>query len=336
MKSGIDFVIIWVDGSDREWQKTKNHYLKIEKGIEVDSNQVRYRDWDLLKYWFRAVETYAPWVDQVHFVTCGQMPEWMNPNAPKLKLVNHADYIPEEYLPTFSSHPIELNLHRIPGLSERFVYFNDDFFLAAPVTPRDFFVHGLPCDCIEERPIEFTKREIYNSILINDIIFTNRHFNRLQNRKEHRKLWYSLNTPHITVRNLLMSIFRAQNFFGLNTHHLPQAYRKETFREVWEAEHDWLDETCSHRFRSPEDVSQVVLKNWQLMKGTFTPYNKRKFGKVFLIEQDLQEIRNVLLNQKYKAVCLNDDPAIQDFDGTKQKLIEIFEQVFPEKSSFEI
>lgn len=66
-----------------------------------------------LKYWFRGVEKYAPWVHKIYFVTCGQKPDWLNENHDKLVLVNHEDYIPHEYLPTFSSHTIELNFHRI-------------------------------------------------------------------------------------------------------------------------------------------------------------------------------------------------------------------------------
>ena len=69
---------------------------------------------------------------------------WLNTENPKLTVVNHKDYIPEEYLPTFSSHPIELNLHRIKGLSEQFVYFNDDTFIINAMQPEDFFKKGLP------------------------------------------------------------------------------------------------------------------------------------------------------------------------------------------------
>ena len=66
--SDIDFVIIWVDGSDPEWQKTKAHYKGEDDKFNL--NNVRYRDWNLLHYWFRAVEAFAPWVRKVHFVPC--------------------------------------------------------------------------------------------------------------------------------------------------------------------------------------------------------------------------------------------------------------------------
>ena len=84
---------------------------------------------NIFRYWFRAVERYAPWVNKVFLVTNGKFPDWINPDNPKLVLVKHDDYIPEEYLPTFNSCAIELHLHRIKDLSEHFVYFNDDTML---------------------------------------------------------------------------------------------------------------------------------------------------------------------------------------------------------------
>ena len=118
---GIDFVILWVDGNDPKWQSEKATY---DSNINDDSNSAsRYRDWGLLPYWFRGVEKFTPWVNKIHFVTWGHVPEFLNLNNPKLNIVNHKDFIPEEYLPTFSSHAIELNIHRIPGLSEKFIYF---------------------------------------------------------------------------------------------------------------------------------------------------------------------------------------------------------------------
>ena len=107
MKHGaIDFVVTWVDGNDPAWQQEKQKYTAVNADVRVN----RYREWDQLKYWFRAVEKYAPWVNKIHFVTWGHLPEWLDTTNPKLNIVNHKDYIPEEYLPTFSSHTIELHL----------------------------------------------------------------------------------------------------------------------------------------------------------------------------------------------------------------------------------
>ena len=72
--SDIDFVMIWVDGNDLEWRKSKAKYNGDEELFNI--NDVRYRDWDTLHYWFRCVEKFAPWVRKIHFVTCGHVPQW--------------------------------------------------------------------------------------------------------------------------------------------------------------------------------------------------------------------------------------------------------------------
>ena len=79
-------------------------------------------------------------------MTCGHVPGWLNLEAPKLHFVKHADFIPVEYLPTFNCNPIEMNIHRIKGLSDHFIYFNDDTFLIDHVAEERFFRDGLPCD----------------------------------------------------------------------------------------------------------------------------------------------------------------------------------------------
>ena len=106
----VENVILSVDGYDTEWQAA-------DKGQDASAN--RYREWENLKYWFRGVEKFAPWVNNVYFVTCGHYPEWLNLEHPKLRFVRHEDFIPKECLPTFSSRPIDMNLHRIEVIREQ-------------------------------------------------------------------------------------------------------------------------------------------------------------------------------------------------------------------------
>ena len=162
----IDFVIAWVDGGDPAWQRERDRYGKMgektaaeetgereKSGVAYDTRDVRYRDWDCLRFWFRSVEQNAPWVHKIYFVTWGHVPKWLNGNHPKLEIVRHEDYIPGEFLPTFNSHTIELNFHCIPGLSEQFVYFNDDMFLLQQVSPGQFFRDGKPLDMLALQPV---------------------------------------------------------------------------------------------------------------------------------------------------------------------------------------
>ena len=122
----IDIVVSWLDDTDASWQKEFQYYKNLEnKEINAKSanNDARFRDYDTFKYWFRAIEKNATWVNRIYLVTCGHLPKWLNVQHPKLTVVKHSDFIPEAYLPTFSSDTIALNLHRIKGLSENFVYF---------------------------------------------------------------------------------------------------------------------------------------------------------------------------------------------------------------------
>lgn len=127
----IDFVLPWVDGANPAWKALYDLYSSQE---EKDFNKYgeRFRDYNLLRFWFRGVEKNAPWVRKIHFITCGHYPPWLDLNHPKIHFVKHSDYIPSRYLPTFSSHVIENNVHRIDGLADHFVLFNDDIYLVAP------------------------------------------------------------------------------------------------------------------------------------------------------------------------------------------------------------
>ncbi len=142
----IDIVITWVDGNDPEWIKQKIQNMPAEQQYKAATASHRFRDWDNAQYIFRGIEKYMPWVNRIHFVTWGHLPTWLNVDNPKLHIVNHRDFIPEEYLPTFNSNAIELNFHRIPGISEQFILFNDDTFVIGPTRPEDFFADGKPRD----------------------------------------------------------------------------------------------------------------------------------------------------------------------------------------------
>ena len=115
----IDLVCPWVDGSDPAWQQDRQRYVP----AELQSGVLMYRDWQLMRYWFRGVERALPWIRKVHFVTWGHLPPWLNTEHPKLHVVRHDEFIPRAYLPTFSSSAIMLNIHRIPGLAEQSSFF---------------------------------------------------------------------------------------------------------------------------------------------------------------------------------------------------------------------
>ena len=163
------------------------------------------------------VEKFAPWVNRIYFVTCGHIPPWLNTSHPKLKLIRHSDYMKPEYLPTFNINSIELNFHRIPELSEQFVYFNDDMFLLKPVKEEDFFKDGLPRDCcIETALVQDDIRNPFASMLMNDAALVNMHYSKREVIKKHWKKWFNPSYGKMALRNLLMLPYRDFSSFSIH------------------------------------------------------------------------------------------------------------------------
>ena len=329
----IDFVIPWVDGSDPAWRKEKYKYMGID---EPDAGADRYRDMGILKYWFRAVEAYAPWVNQVHFITWGHLPEWLNTAHPKLHLVNHKDYIPEEYLPTFNSRPIELNFHRIPGLSEHFVYFNDDMLLNSPVSPDFFFRSGMPCDFLLCKHIYFeSTNDVFAHVITNDVMEINRHHSYIGTFLRHPGKVVNITYGVGECLKNLLKLGNLHRFVGFQNSHLPAAYRKQTFVDVWNAMPELMHRVSGNRFRTPFDVNQYVFRYWQLASGQFCPVSPASRGTFLSIAEQYDRIEAVLKDPAVRTVCINDTPYNVDFQQVMTRITAALEQKFPHKSSFE-
>jgi len=333
MQQIIDFVIPWVDGNDPEWQAERAKYQLQKEG--GDTRECKYRDMKLMRYWFRAVEKFAPWVNKIHFVTCGHYPKWLDLSHPKLNFVKHSDYMPQECLPTFNSNAIELNFHKIKNLSENFVLFNDDMFILKKLKPSDFFQKDIPCDQALLRSITPTIDDLkFVRHLYNNIAVINKHFKKHIVIKKHLFKWFNLNygifSNYVNFLN-----FRQIRFSGMHDPHLPIAYKKSEFEFVWQIENDLLRQTTSHQFRDEADVSDWLVRYFRVMKGEFKPYPV--LGKNFVIENNSVEgICNDIKKQAYKMICINDtDIENDEFEILVQKISNAFEIILPEKSEFE-
>ncbi|MEU0230646.1 MULTISPECIES: stealth family protein [unclassified Streptomyces] len=136
----VDVVYTWVDGADPAWLRRRAEFSG--EGYHAEAaNAARYLSRDELRYSLRSLHMYAPWVRTIYLVTADQTPEWLDTEAAGIKVVSHEEiFRSSELLPTFNSHAIESQLHHIEGLSEHFLYFNDDVMLGNEVTPKDFFL----------------------------------------------------------------------------------------------------------------------------------------------------------------------------------------------------
>lgn len=136
----VDIVFTWVDNKDLEWQeKLKKHKKEIGREVlPVATDSARFENRNELFFSVNSVLHNLPWVNHIYIVTDNQIPIWFINNK-KITIIDHKQIIDAQYLPTFNSHVIEAHLHKIPGLCENFIYFNDDVFVARPLQREHFF-----------------------------------------------------------------------------------------------------------------------------------------------------------------------------------------------------
>ena len=367
----IDFVITWVDGSDEGWLAKKRAFAEGQDFIEkpsstkkqtfaenqplfekqpfiekprFDSSDLRFRnDFDFLKYWFRGVEKFAPWVNRIFFITAGHLPDWLNLQHPKLKIIRHSDFIPQEFLPTFNSHTIENNLYRITELSENFVYFNDDFYLLRRTRPEDFFKEGqyqgktqlLPRAFFSENIlINNPCRDIFPYIQMNNMALVNQDYDKRSFYKLHKTKAYNIKYGIFNLRNFLLQPWR--EFSLIYDPHCAIAYKKSTFQAVWQKHNKEFTETSLRRFRSDRDVSHLVFYYTQLLEGKFIPRNANFSHHTMLNKDEKQNLKIIRMieSQKYHILCINDGE-VKNPAKTKAALTAAFNKILPEKSLFE-
>lgn len=147
----VDIVLPYVNCNDENWVRDYTRTLKC-----FSFPKERFRSWNTLKYWFRGIDKYAPYVDNIILILAreSQVPDWLDTN--KIRIVYHREFMPERYLPTFNSSAIESFLYNIEGISDKFIYFNDDMFLVNSTKLEDFFLDGMP-------RMQFKFHDKYNS-----------------------------------------------------------------------------------------------------------------------------------------------------------------------------
>lgn len=337
MKNGpIDIIIPWVDGGDPAWQAEKNKYMTGQKVITDANNDIRYQSWDNLQYLFRGIETFMPWVHKVFLVTWGHLPEFLNVDCPKLQIVRHEDFIPNEYLPTFNVNVIESNFHRIQGLSENYIYFNDDMFPLQAIEEGYYFQDDVVCDEAVETPIipvDIGPISQWGcAARANNVLFINQHFNKREVQKKNWDKWFTDAYGDLLERNESLNYWN--NFVGFHDPHVPSAFKKTSLKEIWETDYALMDAVGKNKFRGSNDVTQYMVRYWQLCKGEFNP--RRTLGKCFYVDmENYLSIAEGIRKQEWQVLCMNENCTGDDFERMKEEINGALDYVLPEKSSFE-
>ncbi|MCD8038171.1 MAG: Stealth CR1 domain-containing protein [Lachnospiraceae bacterium] len=337
MNDAIDIVIPWVDGSDEKWKAQKEEAFHAAKADMASDSSIRFESWGNLRYWFRAVEKFMPWFNRIVFVTWGHLPSFLNTRNPRLKIVKHSDYIPEKYLPTFNSNTIEMNYHRIADLEENFILFNDDFFPLQPIEETYFFKNNRVCDEAVEGVVVPVKEDdstlMTRYVQINNLSIINKYFNKREVQKKNHDKWYCEDYGELLERTISMSYW--DNFMGIRDPHLPSALKKSTLARLWDLEYEALDRASRNRFRHHNDISQWLIRYWQLCEGDFEP--RRTQGKFYVVDiKNCNDIAQVIRKQSQKMIGINENCTEEEFRTIREKINRAFEEILPEKSSFEL
>lgn len=329
----IDFVVTWVDGNDLEWLRARAEAQgKMFQPEPEDESEQRYRDWGLLKFWFRAVEAYCPWVNRVYLVTAGSVPAWLNLDSEKLVVVDQNDLLPAEHLPTFNSQAVEANFDRIPGLSEKFVYFNDDFFVCRPLEPEFFFPGGLPYGVAVFDAMSMSDGHAH--AMLNVASAMNAHFDKKTVMRKNLSGWFSPRYGGELYRNA--ALFPWKRILPLIDPHLPTPILKSSMVEAFAAESQAIAATSRSPFRAHENIAPMYLVSmWQILKGRFTPRGRSSLGKYFGLGIDNElEILAAVEDPGLSLLCLNDVAGPRP-DSLARDLSLAFERKHPCASSFE-
>lgn len=339
MNRKIDAVITWVDGNDDAWIRERNRYA-------MQSAADRYfRDWGTVKYVLRGIDAFMPWIDKVHFVTWGHTPFWLNKVCSRLRVVRHSDFFADKaHLPVFNSNAIEANLHLIPELADRFVYFNDDTLVLKPAPLERFFRNGLPMDFIAQgiprKGFLYRKlrsNEIYVDIVQNELNLLNVRFSKRDLLRKNPALFYSDNYAITDVCcNFLCNVLW-RRYVWLGLYHHPQPYLKSSLLLAHELYGDVLSDVSTRRFRSRKDISQYIYRDVQLASGNFVPYTPRDVFCLNINSYDCLS-KNKAKIENARFFCANDSTYLRtdEFEPTRHLLIDILEKILPDKSVFEI
>lgn len=326
----IDFVVSWVNGQDPVWLSKYNEFSDDDT---LDVKNARFRDYDIFKYWFRSVEKYASWVNHIYLVTDNQVPEWLDTTNEKITIIDHTQIIDQKYLPIFNSSAIELNIHKIPNLSENFVYFNDDMFLNKRVTPNDFFSKdGLPRDTAGLNAIQ--PLFDFDYIHANNIRIINKNFEKKQVMK--KQFFKFINPVNLELNIYTILLFFWPKFTRFFDLHYPYSISKQNMIDVISKNEESYEKTMKDRFRSTNDITIWLVRYYALVQGEFSVRSPR-VGKIYDMLDKFPEIIDDLTKQKHKMIVINDNSDIDDvqFHLYSEKLRLTFESMLPNKSTFE-
>lgn len=301
----MDIVISFVDCKDKVWMKS---YLKTIHKYNGFFPYHQFYNHNTIKYVLRGIDEFIPYVNNVFIVVSNieQVPDYIDQS--KVKIVLHKDFIPEKYLPLFNSTAIELFLHKIPGLGEEFVYFNDDMIPISHISYDDFFKDGIPC--ISFNTEQRDKTPAYKHCVLS--------FYEAKNTVE------ILTDKEIDTKDIELQI----------PQHSPTSLLKSVCDEASNIErHNSLLDFYITNIRMPRNINQYYWVDILYFKKQYTASNIKSY---YTSTLDIKDVDIEEVKKENKFICINDYgsdemPLSQIDDIIQLKL----DTIFKNKSKYE-
>jgi hypothetical protein len=308
----IDAVYTWVDGADPVWRGRFDSAVAVDSGHEYHGEARaanRYDSRDELRFSLRSLDMYAPWIRHVYLVTDGQVPDWLDVGNDRITVVDHRDiFADQSMLPVFNSNSIITQLHHIDGLSEHYLYLNDDMFFGRDVRP-DFF--WLPSGIAKVFPSR--QRRPYAPIGPG----TPPHLNITTN-----------------IRHVMESCFGRSVSTAIR--HTPYPQLRSVNYEIEERFPEIVANTARHRFRHHTDIALDQLFHYYAQAtgravASSISYDYVNIGSA----ESLTRLRQILIQRHRSVFCLNDAPEPGVPRIPDEQVTSFLEHYFPVASMFE-
>lgn len=295
----MDYVLPYVDGSDPVWRE---QYRQMFSSCKMDES--RYRSFGTLRYAFRSVAKNMPFIDRIVLIvsTESQVPAWVNRDT--VRIVTHDEFMPENHLPTFSSSAIESDMWRIDGLSDCFVYGNDDFFVLRPLTRGDFFLGDVPRLNFSES--DFHARNIFR--------------------------WCCRNGMDMVAD--VMGVERTDQWILIKPHHcmkgIVTAHMKELGRRC-----EKLIEPTITVMRHRSNVTGYIYHYQEYYSGNYAPF--KACYRYVQIKNDFGQVESMLKDPETDVLCINDAGELNKvyYYSACNMLQDTLDRLFPDECKYE-
>ena len=301
----MDIVISFVDCKDKVWMKS---YLKTIHNQSQLFPYYQFYNHNTIKYVLRGIDEFIPYVNNVFIVVSNieQVPDYIDQS--KVKIVLHKDFIPEKYLPLFNSTAIELFLHKIPGLGEEFVYFNDDMIPISHISYDNFFKDGIPC-------ISFNTEQREKTLSYRHCILS---FYEAKNTVE------ILTGKEIDTKDIELQI----------PQHSPTPLLKSVCDEAASIErHNSLLDFYITTIRSPRNINQYYWADILYFKNKYIPSNVKNY---YSMTKDIKDVDIEEVKKENKFICINDYGSDEMLLSQIDDIIKFkLDTIFKNKSKYE-